>query len=447
MHPVERPPEAGLETARADRSALTPACLHIYGYMLLCILETRRQGPGSPLQPTGGQRWEKKSSGRGLEIGIMPHKNDVIVEFVDVQKSYDGAVLAVKDLNIDIRNAEFLTLLGPSGSGKTTTLLMLAGFEALTGGNILLKGESITKVPPHKRNFGMVFQNYALFPHMTVIENVVFPLKMRKINKAKAQEQARRALDMVQLAGFENRKPNQLSGGQQQRVALARALVFEPVVVLMDEPLGALDKKLREQMQLELKHIHERLENTVIYVTHDQSEALTMSDRIAVFNEGVIQQVATPDDLYEYPANSFVAQFIGENNMLHGTVEAISAGECSVMLDTGEKVLATSINVDGVGSRTTLSLRPERLVINPGPSNHPNRFKAKVTELIYLGDHNRYRVSLAGNDDFVIKLPNNEATAMVKEGDEIEVCWHSRYCKALDWVTEAGGLGKDGHKH
>ncbi len=366
----------------------------------------------------------------------MTEPNDALVRFIAVQKSYDGESLVVKDLSLSVARGEFLTLLGPSGSGKTTTLLMLAGFEAPTGGSILLKGKSITKVPPYKRNFGMVFQDYALFPHMTLIENVAFPLNMRKISKAEVREQARRALDMVQLAGFENRKPNELSGGQQQRVALARALVFEPVVVLMDEPLGALDKKLREQMQLELRHIHERLENTVIYVTHDQSEALTLSDRIAVFNEGVIQQVAPPDDLYENPANSFVAQFIGENNKLHGTVEALSHDECSVVLDTGEKVMARPINVDGIGSRTTLSLRPERLVINPHQSNHPNRFRAKVLELIYLGDHNRYRVSLAGNDEFVIKLPNDEAAAAVREGDEIEVCWHSRHCKALDPVRE-----------
>ena len=247
-----------------------------------------------------------------------------LVRFEKVQKLYDGEVLAVKDLDLGIAGGEFLTLLGPSGSGKTTILLMLAGFEAPTDGDILLKGTSITRVPPHKRNFGMVFQDYALFPHIRVDENVAFPMLMRKMSKAEAFAKANSALDLVQLQDFARRMPNQLSGGQQQRVALARALVFEPVLVLMDEPLGALDKQLREQMQIEIRHIHDRLENTVVYVTHDQSEALTMSDRIAVLDDGVIQQIATPVALYDHPQNSFVAQFIGENNILHGTVEAIA---------------------------------------------------------------------------------------------------------------------------
>jgi putative spermidine/putrescine transport system ATP-binding protein len=366
----------------------------------------------------------------------MARNSDVIVEFADVQKSYDGEVLVIRNLDLDIGEGEFLTLLGPSGSGKTTTLLMLAGFESPTGGDILLRGVSITKVPPYKRNFGMVFQHYALFPHMTVLENVMFPLAMRKMDKAEARTKAERALDIVQLCGFETRKPSQLSGGQQQRVALARALVFEPVLVLMDEPLGALDKQLREQMQIEIKHLHGRLGITVVYVTHDQSEALTMSDRIAVFEDGVIQQIDSPTNLYENPRNSFVAQFIGENNTLHGTVESVADDECSVILDSGERVIAKPVNVDGVGCRTTLSLRPERLVINSGSSSCPNRFRAKVLELIYLGDYNRYRVKLAGNNDFVIKIPNSEGTPVVNAGDEIDVCWQARHCRALDPMVE-----------
>ena len=216
------------------------------------------------------------------------------VRFDNVQKSYDGVTLVVKSLNLDIAKGEFLTMLGPSGSGKTTCLMMLAGFEPATHGEIFLATRPINKVPPHKRGIGMVFQNYALFPHMTVEENLAFPLEVRRMSRDEARQRVAKALEMVELPGFGGRRPAQLSGGQQQRVAVARALVFEPALVLMDEPLGALDKQLREQMQYEIKHIHENLGVTVVYVTHDQSEALTMSDRIAVFDDGIIQQLSTP---------------------------------------------------------------------------------------------------------------------------------------------------------
>ena len=232
-------------------------------------------------------------------------ETDSFVKFEKVDKSYDGEVLVVKDLNLDIPKGEFLTLLGPSGSGKTTTLMMLAGFETPTNGEIYLDGEPISNIPPYKRGIGMVFQNYALFPHMTVHENLAFPLEVRKMSKSDIKDKVSKALSMVELGDFGNRMPMQLSGGQQQRVALARALVFEPRLVLMDEPLGALDKKLREQMQYEIKHIHDNIGITVVYVTHDQSEALTMSNRIAVFDDGIIQQLSTPDILYEKPENAF----------------------------------------------------------------------------------------------------------------------------------------------
>ena len=233
------------------------------------------------------------------------------VKFKQVDKSYDGEVLVVKGLDLDIAQGEFLTLLGPSGSGKTTTLMMLAGFETPTNGEIYLDGSPISNIPPHKRGIGMVFQNYALFPHLSVYENLAFPLKVRKTPKDVIDEKINKTLAMVSLSEFGNRMPAQLSGGQQQRVAVARSLVFDPQLVLMDEPLGALDKNLRESMQYELKHIHESLGVTVVYVTHDQSEALTMSNRIAVFNDGYIQQLSNPNDLYETPVNSFVAEFIG----------------------------------------------------------------------------------------------------------------------------------------
>jgi putative spermidine/putrescine transport system ATP-binding protein len=231
----------------------------------------------------------------------MTDQNDTIVDFKNIQKTYDGETLVVKDFNLEVKRGEFVTLLGPSGSGKTTCLMMVAGFETPTHGDIMLNDVPITHVPPHKRGIGMVFQNYTLFPHMTVAENLAFPLEVRKIDRSAISEKVQRALDMVRLGEFGTRRPAQLSGGQQQRVALARALVFEPDLVLMDEPLGALDKNLREEMQLEIKHIHEQLGLSVIFVTHDQSEALTMSNRIAVFNDGVVQQCAAPDSLYEEP--------------------------------------------------------------------------------------------------------------------------------------------------
>ncbi|NBP94224.1 MAG: ABC transporter ATP-binding protein, partial [Gammaproteobacteria bacterium] len=311
--------------------------------------------------------------------------DDVFVRFREVQKSYDGETLVVKNLNLDIPRGEFVTMLGPSGSGKTTCLMMLAGFEPATHGEIYLGDRPINAVPPHKRGIGMVFQNYALFPHMTVSENLAFPLEVRRMSKSEIASRVKRALDMVQLGAFGERRPAQLSGGQQQRVAVARALVFDPDLVLMDEPLGALDKQLREQMQYEIKHIHESLGVTVVYVTHDQAEALTMSNRIAVFDDGVIQQLASPSDLYERPENAFVAQFIGENNRLHGTVQTINGDQCKVTLESGEEIQALKVNVNGVGDKTTLSLRPERVEVNPEAGKFPNVFNAKVEELIYLG--------------------------------------------------------------
>jgi len=237
---------------------------------------------------------------------------------------------------------------------------------------------------------------------------------------------------MVQLGEFGNRRPSQLSGGQQQRVAVARALVFDPDLVLMDEPLGALDKNLREQMQYEIKHIHENLGVTVVYVTHDQSEALTMSNRIAVFNDGVIQQLAPPDDLYERPDNAFVAQFIGENNKLRGRVSDIDGDYCVVQTAESVPVYAMAINVSAAGEESTLSLRPERVVINPQPGSVPNIFEAEVLELIYLGDHIRSRVALLGRDDFIIKVPNSSDHAALREGDTVSVGWLQQDCRALD---------------
>jgi putative spermidine/putrescine transport system ATP-binding protein len=361
---------------------------------------------------------------------------DHLVRFDHVQKSYDGEILVVKDLNLDIAKGEFLTMLGPSGSGKTTCLMMLAGFEAATAGDIILDGRSINKVAPHKRGIGMVFQNYALFPHMSVAENLAFPLSVRNMSKSEMEEKVNRALDMVQLGEFGGRRPAQLSGGQQQRVAVARALVFDPQLVLMDEPLGALDKNLREQMQYEIKHIHENLGVTVVYVTHDQSEALTMSNRVAVFDDGVIQQLAPPDVLYEKPENAFVAQFIGENNRLTGEIIARNGTTCTVKIDDGSIVESLAVNIGNVGDRTTLSLRPERVTVAPGEGKYPNSFEAKVEELIYLGDHIRSRVSVCGDDGFIVKVPNAAGHAALEKGQTVNVGWLAEDCRALDYLAD-----------
>ncbi len=358
-------------------------------------------------------------------------ESDFVV-FDKIDKSYDGNVLVVKNLNLNISKGEFVTMLGPSGSGKTTTLMMLAGFETPTNGEIFLQSKPISKIPPYEREIGMVFQNYALFPHMTVQENLSFPLEVRKISKSDIQDKVKKALDMVELGDFGTRFPAQLSGGQQQRVALSRALVFEPRLVLMDEPLGALDKNLREQMQYEIKHIHERIEITVVYVTHDQSEALTMSNRIAVFDDGVVQQLSTPDILYEKPENSFVAQFIGENNRMTGTVKQINGEFCSVDLDGGGSVEALKVNVNEVGDKTQLSVRPERVVINSGENGSSNMFIGNVKELIYLGDHIRARLSVCGNEEFIVKIPN-EGNIDLQEGSKITVSWDPKDIRALDY--------------
>ena len=364
------------------------------------------------------------------------------VVFRGVQKSYDGDTLVVKDLNLNIRGGEFLTMLGPSGSGKTTCLMMLAGFETLTHGEIYINGEGISDIPPHERHIGMVFQNYALFPHMTVAENLAFPLQVRKLPPTDITKKIDRALDMVQLGAFGKRRPGQLSGGQQQRVAVARALVFEPSLVLMDEPLGALDKNLREQMQFELKHLHERIGVTFVYVTHDQSEALTMSDRIAVFDKGIIQQLDSAEDLYEKPQNAFVASFIGENNAISGKVASCQDnGYCTVATkDAAAQVNALNIADAKAGDITTLSLRPERVFLDGGNINANNnkanggginRFDGKVQECIYMGDHIRVRLSLLDNDDFIVKVANDRKYRELSTGNTIPLYWLAEDCRAL----------------
>jgi len=350
------------------------------------------------------------------------------VRFIDVRKSYDGRVDAVRALNLDVADGEFLTLLGPSGSGKTTTLTMLAGFEQPTAGHIFIGDEDVTRVPVEKRGIGMVFQNYALFPNMTVGENIAFPLKVRGTSRSEMESRVARALTMVRLDGYAARRVQQLSGGQQQRVAVARALVFEPRLVLLDEPLGALDRQLREQMQYELKALHGRLGVTMIYVTHDQVEAMTMSDRVAVFSAGQLRQIAAPRQLYEEPDSLFVAQFLGESNTLPGTVANRRGGQCTVALADGTRVNATSV---GDGAATHLALRPEKIVLGAAAAQCVNRFPAKVVDVSFLGDQLRLRLAALGRDDLVAKLANAPGLPDCTPGTAIEIGWRAEDCRAL----------------
>jgi putative spermidine/putrescine transport system ATP-binding protein len=309
------------------------------------------------------------------------------IELRDVSKTF-GQVTVVEGLNLEVRKGEFLSLLGPSGSGKTTILMMLAGFENATSGDILLDGEKINHLPPYRRGMGVVFQNYALFPHMNVAQNVAFPLEMRGVPKSETRSRVKAALDRVQLGHLADRRPDQLSGGQQQRVALTRALVYEPKVILMDEPLGALDKKLREEMQLEIRDLHRRLDLTIIFVTHDQSEALTMSDRIAIFDAGKIAQIGTAGEVYDHPHNRFVAEFIGETNLLNGTVKGLSAVE----LENGASIVVPD-NGYAAGARVCVSIRPERLRLD---GSGENRLQATVSDVVYQGDHLRLHLHTSG---------------------------------------------------
>ncbi|MGE5115602.1 MAG: ABC transporter ATP-binding protein [Betaproteobacteria bacterium] len=343
-----------------------------------------------------------------------------LVRIAGVQKTYDGKQLVVRRLDLDIRRGEFLTLLGPSGSGKTTTLMMLAGFESPTAGEILLEGRPITRTPPHKRNFGMVFQNYALFPHLTVGDNVAYPLTVRRVPKAERAERVATALEMVRLTGMAERYPAQLSGGQQQRVALARALVFGPQLVLMDEPLGALDKQLREHMQIELKELHRQLGVTFVYVTHDQGEALTMSDRVAVFDDGAIQQIAPVEQMYEAPANRFVAGFIGDSTSLRGVVRVTDGDRCGIVLADGRVLTGLNVNAAPVGAAVEACIRPERIVLHRSqPSGRGNLLQARVAGLIYFGDHLRVICAVGvGQPEATVKLSLADGN-VPREGDAV----------------------------
>jgi putative spermidine/putrescine transport system ATP-binding protein len=337
-----------------------------------------------------------------------------------IVKRYDG-LLAVDDVTLDIAAGEFVSFLGPSGSGKTTTLLAVAGFVIPTAGSIMLGGEDITRLPPHRRNIGMVYQNYALFPHMSVAKNVAFPLRMRRVARADIARLVARALALVRLEGLEDRLPNQLSGGQQQRVALARALVFEPPLLLMDEPLGALDKKLRDELQVEIKRIQHTIRSTVIYVTHDQEEAMSMSDRIVVMRGGRVEQVGTPDELYERPRTRFVADFLGCSNFLETTV--VAAGDPALLRTAGGLAIeASGMAWARAGERCTVAIRPERVRIDASRTPDARWRSVRVLDSTYHGDTQRFQVELEGGDRLMVFRPNM-GEPLIAAGAAAAVTW------------------------
>ena len=351
--------------------------------------------------------------------------SDSIVSLIDVEKSF-GKNRVVKKMNIEIKEGEFLTLLGPSGCGKTTTLRMIAGFEEASSGIIKVQGESIEDKEPYERDVNTVFQNYALFPHMTVFDNIAYGLKIRKKPKNEITKKVNEMLDLVQLKGFEYRKPDALSGGQKQRVAIARALINNPKVLLLDEPLGALDLKLRKQMQVELKRLQKKLGITFVYVTHDQEEALTMSDRIAVMNEGAIEQLATPREIYDRPVTKFVAGFIGESNIFDGKV--ICLHDEIIDVETSAGIIKVKGNGFNVGESIHVSIRPEYIKVSHNPVERFS-LKGNVKDFIYMGTVVKTSIDL--KDNVEIKYTRFEKDEDFKEGDSVNIYWNPERAVAI----------------
>lgn len=350
------------------------------------------------------------------------------VELVDVTKVFDSGVVAVDRVSLQIYQGEFFSLLGPSGCGKTTTLRMIAGFEHPTAGEVRIEGRPMGNTPPFRRNVNTVFQNYALFPHMTVFENVAFGLRMKRVPRDEIVRRVREALQLVRLSGFEERYPRQLSGGQQQRVALARALVNRPRVLLLDEPLGALDLKLRKEMQLELKHLQMTVGITFIYVTHDQEEALTMSDRIAVMNAGRVLQVGTPVEIYERPTSRFVADFIGESNFLPGRVVDVDRDVATVLV-AGERPVRVRIETPvAAGQPVTVAIRPEKIRVTPVEAPEANGFlSGRVEEVIYIGTDTFYVVRIDDHTTLRVRSQNDrnrlDGGQLLPVGTSVTVGW------------------------
>ena len=358
--------------------------------------------------------------------------SEPILALRNIRKLY-GDHVAVDDVSIELSKGEFLTLLGPSGSGKTTTLLMIAGLVAPTGGLMLLDGKPLNPLPPYRRNVGVVFQNYALFPHMTVARNIAFPLEMRNMPRGDVREKVAKALNLVGLSGYEDRYPRQLSGGQQQRIAFARAMVFEPRLLLMDEPLGALDKKLRAQMQLEITRLHRDLGISIIYVTHDQEEALAMSDRIAVFDQGRIAQIGSPDVLYKNPNSRFVADFLGESNFFAGTVMDVAEGVGLVEGRIG-RMRARIGDAMEPGARVIVTVRPEHMHISSAstPAKFENQLFGTVRDVIYLGQSQKYVVRLKEALDVLVFQPSLvRGEPPLRPGDTVSLNWNAEDATTL----------------
>ncbi len=334
-----------------------------------------------------------------------------------------GNVTALDRVDLSVRNGELLTILGPSGSGKTTLLRLVAGFAEPDAGRILLQGRDITFLPPAKRDIGMVFQNYALFPHMTVAENVAFPLQMRKAAKAEIAKRVKWALDIVELGGYEERLPRQLSGGQQQRVAFARAIVFDPRILLLDEPFGALDRKLREQIQLEVRRLQQQLKLTSLFVTHDQEEALILSDRIAVMNGGRIEQLGSPHEIYEKPANRFVADFIGISNLFSARVEGRDNDTVAVRTEDGKLFLVESESKPNAGANAVVLVRPERLQLLKEGHDAENSISGKVAEIVYLGQAEKLRITTDTGQDVLLHRQTRLGEVALSVGSQVSVGW------------------------
>lgn len=368
--------------------------------------------------------------------------NEFVVEMLDVVKQFPtpegGVVSAVDHVSLQVKDGEFFSLLGPSGCGKTTSLRMIAGFEMPTSGEILIDGEYQGYLPANQRPVNTVFQQYALFPHMTIEENVGFGLEMKNVPRAERQKRVEEVLNMVRLLGTERRKPNQLSGGQQQRVALARALINKPKVLLLDEPLGALDLKLRKAMQFELKALQEQVGITFIYVTHDQEEALSMSDRIAVMSKGKVLQVGVPEDIYEHPNNRFVADFIGETNFIPGSVES---GGDPVQFTIAPDVVVPAVYAGErmpAGSTAVLSIRPEKIDISRPDNEVTIRSKdahapGKIVDLVYLGTDTRYVIRIADKADVIVRMQNSTSSEhFYNVGDDVTAFWSHEHARVME---------------
>ena len=355
-----------------------------------------------------------------------------LLEIKQLSKSFEQRKV-VDVSHLSVAEGEFFSLLGSSGCGKSTILRLIAGFESADTGQILSLGRDITHTPVRLRDMNMVFQNYALFPHLNVFDNVAFGLSMQKKSPSVVRDEVHAALRLVQMLDLSKRFPNQLSGGQQQRVALARAVAPRPSLLLLDEPLGALDLKLRHVMQFELKRIQREVSITFVYVTHDQGEALTMSDRIAVFDDGRIQQLASPQELYERPQNSFVAGFIGENNRIMGTLVSVKGDHARVKLQTGEVITAAAVNVTTPGQQTMVSVRPERAtILTNGDQDDLQTLDAEVIEVVYMGDLFRTVLKVAGNENFVVKTRNTTGQNLLTPGQKVKIGWVASDARALD---------------